>query len=169
MGLICLDLDGTLVENSLVEVNGKLGPAPGCFTEPVLRFPDSARDVLYNAAKEGDSFAIVTNQGGVAWGYATEEEVFARIGRAIALLDGFWGAPVSVHVCFAHERATVARYRDGHERRKPSGAMIQEAMDRHLVLAGSAAQIVHIGDMKDDEDAAAAAGIDFAWADDFFA
>lgn len=177
MGLLLLDLDGTIVESSLEEVDGKLGPAPGLFTEPRLR--PNVYDVLNRAALEGDRFAIVTNQGGVAWGYATEQEVHARISRAVALLDGFWGRPFSVHVCFAHERATVKRYRDGHERRKPSGAMLNEAIEAHLALGlgddlamapyGSlSVEILMVGDLEADKEAAAAASVDFAPAGDFF-
>lgn len=169
MGLLLLDLDGTLVDSSLEEVDGKLGPAPGVFTEPRLR--PNVRDVIQRAALEGDSFAIITNQGGVAWGYATEEEVYARIGRTVALLNGFFGRPFSIHVCFAHERATVKRYRDGHERRKPSGAMLREAMSAHTPSSepGLTGAVLMVGDLEADKEAAAAAGVDFVAAGTFFA
>ena len=163
MGLLCLDLDGTLVESSLVEVDGKLGPAPGLFTEP--RLQPNVFEVVQRAALEQDEFALVTNQGGVAWGYATEAEVWARIGRTVALLNGFFGQPFSVHVCFAHPRATIKAYREGHERRKPSAAMIFEAKEAHLVAAG---ETLMVGDLEDDEKAAVAASVDFTPAGDFF-
>jgi histidinol phosphatase-like enzyme len=174
VGLLCFDLDGTLVESALEEVDSKLGPKPGeIFTEPTLR--PNVREAVYTAAEEGDRFAIVTNQGGVAWGYATEVEAWARIGRAVALLDGFFGRPFSIHACFAHPRATIARYREGHGRRKPSGAMIREAISVHheekplevspreLALGTSM-----VGDLADDEYAARDAGVEFIPAGQFF-
>lgn len=168
MGLLCLDLDGTLVESALEEVEqggkSKLQPAPGLFTEPRLR-PNVAK-VVERMALDGDSFAIVTNQGGIAWGYYTEEEAWARIGRAVALLHGFYGRPFSVHVCFAHPKATIERYRGGHERRKPSGAMINEAMRAHGSWARF--QVVMVGDLEADEAAARDAGVDFVPAGQFF-
>jgi histidinol phosphatase-like enzyme len=168
MGLLCLDLDGTLVESSLVEIEQggktKLAPAPGLFTEPRLR-PNVA-----------EVFAIVTNQGGVAWGYATEAEVWARIGRTVGLLSGFHGRPFSVHVCFAHERATIERYREGYDRRKPSPAMLLEAINAHeppgndpvVGLSGPGGYLM-VGDLGTDEEAARATGVDFVPAGTFFA
>lgn len=166
MGLVCLDLDGTLVESALEEVDGKLQPAPGVFNEPEL-IGAHVFDVLERRAREGDSFAIVTNQGGVAWGYHTEAEVWARIGRTVGLLGGFFGRPFSIHVCFVHPRATIARYREGHERRKPSGAMIEEAVRAHGT-PGEAGDLVMVGDLADDEKAAEAAGAEFIPAGTFF-
>jgi D-glycero-D-manno-heptose 1,7-bisphosphate phosphatase len=165
MGLLCFDLDGTLVESALEEVDGKLGPRPGeIFTEPRLR--PNVHEVVKTAAEEGDRFAIVTNQGGVAWGYATEIEAWARIGRAVALLDGFFSQPFSIHACFAHPRATIARYREGHERRKPSGAMIVEATATHYMAGGT--DVTMVGDLDGDREAADAAGVEFIPAGTFF-
>lgn len=168
MGLLCLDLDGTLVHSSLEEVDGKLGPAPGLFTEP--RLLPGVYQVLERAALEGDLFSIVTNQGGVAWGYATVEEAYARIGRTVGLLDGFFGRPFTIHVCFAHPRATMPAFKEGHERRKPSGTMIREAIDAHIGVGVSSIdlEVLMVGDLDDDKKAAEDAVVDFAQAGDFF-
>lgn len=171
MGLLCLDLDGTLVESSLVERDGKLQPALGLFTEPRLR--PNVYDVIQRSALEGDSFAIVTNQGGVAWGYATAEEAYARISRTIGLLDCFFGRPLSIHVCFAHPRATIERYREGHYRRKPNPSMIFEATAAHgdngIGVTGKHEEpVLMVGDLDDDKRAAVAAGVDFVHASEFF-
>jgi HAD superfamily hydrolase (TIGR01662 family) len=165
-----LDLDGTLVESSLVEIDGKLQPAPGIFSEP--RLQPNVLEKIADLADEGDEFAIVTNQGGVAWGYATPAEAYARIGRAVALLHGFFGRPFSVHVCFAHPRATIKQYREGHERRKPAPAMLREALKAHgregLYPDQPPEDAIMVGDLEDDEKAARAAGVDFVPAGTFF-
>jgi HAD superfamily hydrolase (TIGR01662 family) len=163
MGLVCLDLDGTIVESALEEIDGKLQPVSGIFTEPKIR-PDVFQ-VLERAALEGDEFAIVTNQGGVAWGYNTVAEAKLRIARAVAYVNFFFERPFTVHACFAHPRATIHHFRDGHERRKPSGAMIREAMEAH---GYASPQVVMVGDLEDDELAARDAGVDFVPAGQFF-
>jgi len=50
-------------------------------------------------------------------------------------------------------------------RRKPSGAMIREAMARYVY---SASETLYVGDRPEDEAAARNAGVGFQWADDFF-
>lgn len=170
MGLLCVDLDGTVVESALEEIDGKLQPVSGIFVEPKIR--PNVFHVLERAALEGDEFAIVTNQGGVAWGYATEAEAKLRIARAVAQVNFFFGRPFSVHVCFAHPRATIHHYREGHERRKPGPKMIQEALRAHGYQGcppdTPPVDVLMVGDLETDAQAAEAAGVDFASAGDFF-
>jgi D-glycero-D-manno-heptose 1,7-bisphosphate phosphatase len=173
MGLLCLDLDGTLVDDALIEEDGKLQrPQDQLFHEPVLR--PNVFEVIDRSALEGDRFAIITNQGGVAWGYHTQAEVRQRISRAVALLDFFRGRPFSVHVAWDHPRATVAQFRSDKEevgRRKPGPAMILEAIDRHIGIGTSSLglEVIMVGDRPEDEEAAKAASVDFSPAGDFFA
>ncbi len=168
MGLICLDLDGTLVENALVEVEGKLQrPQHNVYTASTL-LPNRF-EVTANAAAEGDRFAIVTNQGGVAWGYHTQAEVDLRIALAIGQLHFFHGAPFTVHVAFGHPRATVKQFKELEgevSRRKPAPTMLLEAMNAHGM---EQAETLMVGDLGTDEEAAKAAGVDFVTAEDFFA
>lgn len=163
MGLILLDMDGTLVDNPLVETEGKLQrPQDQRFHEPVLR--PNVFETLHDYALEGDSFAIVTNQGGVAWGYHTAAEVYERIGRTVALLQFFWVQPFSVHVAFKHPGATIPGFK-GDDGRKPSDTMLAAA----LVVHGAALdEAVMVGDRDEDEKAAEAAGVTFTPAFQFF-
>lgn len=167
MGLICLDLDGTLVESALVEEDGKLQrPQDNVYTEPVLR--SGVLEAIRMAASEGDRFAIVTNQGGVGWGYHTVAEVDRRIGHAVALTHFFYRRPFTVHVAFEHPRATVPLFKqtpDMRDRRKPAPTMILEAMDLHGV---GQADTLMVGDLDSDAGAARAAGVDWVHEGDFF-
>lgn len=174
MGLIMLDLDGTLVADAIVEIETEKGTKlqrrqHELFHEPVLL--ENRLNVLDTAREEGDSFAIVTNQGGVAWGYHTQAEVYQRIGCALRQLAFFGGQPFSVHVCFAHERATVDGFKADAERRKPSPAMLNEAVEAHGLTGHEfegGSQVLMVGDRDEDYEAAAAAGVDFVPAEDFF-
>jgi HAD superfamily hydrolase (TIGR01662 family) len=169
MGLILLDMDGTLVDDALVESEGKLQrPQDQRFHEPVLR--PNVFETLHGYALEDDSFAIVTNQGGVAWGYHTAAEVYQRIGRTLELLQFFWGRPFSVHVAFKHPNATISGYK-GSDGRKPAATMLLDAQ-RAAFPAGTPdvvlRQSVMVGDRDEDEKAAEAAGVTFTPAFQFF-
>jgi D-glycero-D-manno-heptose 1,7-bisphosphate phosphatase len=123
---------------------------------------------------------IVTNQGGVAFGLTSEADFRRKIALvADALGYGhveLWagGEPESfgagkglgqlgVWACYADSRARDPRYRDGAERRKPSGAMIREAAEMWPNTA-----IIYVGDRPEDQAAAADAGVAFSWAEEFF-
>lgn len=173
MGLLMLDLDGTLVADALVEVDGPKGGTKlqrrqhELYTEPLLL--PGRYDRLKQAAEEGDSFAIVTNQGGVAWGYHTQAECYRRISSTVGQLACFWGRPFTVHVAFMHPQATVPEFK-GDDGRKPDGKMLLDVMNAHLGQASSAAvNVLMVGNQEEDRLAAAAALVDFVPADEFFA
>jgi D-glycero-D-manno-heptose 1,7-bisphosphate phosphatase len=130
----------------------------------------------------GNEIGIVTNQAGVAFGHTTEADFVRKAGR-VALALGYAcvdihaggayglraigaGAPrLSAYVCYADARARDPRYQAGAHRRKPSGAMIREA----LAEAGASAdEAIYIGDMESDLQAAKDAGVRFQWAHIFF-
>lgn len=183
MGLIMLDLDGTLVEDAIVELENP-GSAKGftlgrrqheLYSEPTLK--PHVYDTLNAYADDRDSFAIVTNQGGVALGYHTQAEVYARIARTCALLSMFWGRPFSVHVAWMMPKGYVPGFK-GDDGRKPAANMLLAAMGNAIGLSGgpcepgsfvAGALPLMVGDREEDRDAAAAAGVDFATAQSFFA
>lgn len=175
MGLICLDLDDTLIAGALVEVETSTGTKlqrrqHELYIEAGALLPNRY-NVLKRAAEHGDSFAIVTNQAGVAWGYHTQAEVYRRIGHTLERLCFFWGRPFSVHVAFMHPRATVTGFK-GDDGRKPAPTMLNEAMLVHGIdptgLSVNPGPVVMVGDRDEDREAAEAAGIDFTHAEDFF-
>lgn len=175
MGLIMLDLDGTLVADALVEVETPTGTKlqrrqSELYTEPALL--PNRYEVLQAAAAEGDSFAIVTNQGGVAWGYHTQAECLRRITNTVGRLSAFWGQPFSVHVAYMHPKATVPQFK-GDDGRKPAPAMLADALEVHqpggnLDPHEGLPAAIMVGDRDEDREAAEAAGVEYAHPSEFF-
>lgn len=180
MGLIMLDLDGTIVEDAIVELENPAA-AKGftlgrrqheLYSEPTLK--PHVYETLKQRADEGDSFAIVTNQGGVALGYHTQAEVYARIAKTCALLSMFWARPFSIHVAWMMPNGYLPGFK-GDDGRKPSPALLRAAMVRHFTAPGDVMDMdsalsmsVMVGDRAEDEQAAEAAGVAFEAASDFF-
>lgn len=158
MRLVIFDLDGTLIESYMRE--GENWPY-----KRVVVLPNVLHK-LELLASGGVTFAIATNQAGVAFGYQTPEETFEKMSEAMRKLNFFFGAPFSFHLCMAHPTASVA-WSDPKEvaRRKPSPAMLKEAMKSHDTKPEDT---VMVGDMDTDRQAAHAAGVAFRWAPDFF-
>lgn len=112
----------------------------------------------------GHIVGVVTNQAGVAFGFVTEADWEAKIADVCYRLRLDWEA---IFVCFADVRGQPP-YNDpaAAARRKPSGAMIREAMARYA--AHAAEGVLFVGDRSEDEAAAKDAGVAFQWAGDFF-
>ena len=113
----------------------------------------------------GHAVGIVTNQGGIAFGYNSEGDFEAKLAKSLQALG--LAANTPYRVCYHHPKASLDQYRDeaGCARRKPSGAMIKELMQE---LGYSANQTMFIGDRPEDEQAADDAGVGFAWEREFF-
>ncbi len=128
------------------------------------RIRSGVKEQLADYKARGYVIVAVTNQGGVAMGMLTEDDV-----RAIhkhlteTLLPETFDL---VLYCPFHPRGRVAEYRRDADCRKPKPGMAIEARDRlGLDLAAS----IMVGDMDTDEGFARNAGIGtFTWADDFF-
>lgn len=158
--LYCFDVDGTLVRSFMREGKGEFTYAD---VEPL---PNRLKVLQGLAGSMHSRFALVTNQGGVAFGYQTEQEVYAKMADVLAEFDLFWSRPFSVHICFNHPKAQIDQYRCDDPRRKPGPGMLIEAFAAHRVAH---AHTVFIGDMESDKEAAVKAGVQFEWAEDFFA
>jgi D-glycero-D-manno-heptose 1,7-bisphosphate phosphatase len=162
--LYLFDLDDTLIRGYLTEPRQ---PYDVVEVLPWRRFK------ILKFLMRGDVVCIVTNQGGVAFGYVTEDQADAKIAEAVRQLGL---APVRsdgdpkryVYACYHHERGTVAPWNDpiAAARRKPSPAMLREAIQEHA--ADAALGVLYVGDREEDAEAAKAAGVPFQWAHLFF-
>lgn len=179
--LYAFDLDGTLITSYMDS------PDKDFHSWQVL---PGRRELIAALVAEGHEIAIVTNQAGVAFGYNTPGDVTTKlilVAQALGFVDmliydgsgepryhGFTrggAGRVTAHVAYEHPKATIARYKEdpdaivGH-RRKPSGAMIHEAMAEFPAAAADG--VLYVGDRLEDEGAARNAGVRFQWADQFF-
>ena len=143
-----LDFGGTLAR---LRDNRTVVDADG---HPVL-MPNVA-ETLARVRPGFDRCFIVSNQGRIARGEITAEEVFRRFAWVNARLGGL----------FADWRICPHVDADGCRCRKPLPALFLELAAAHEV---SLADSTHVGDSPKDRAAAQAAGIGtFAWAHDFF-
>ena len=163
--IVLFDRDGTLTI-----------PASGA------KFPKSVHDQQWMPGRleklqelhaQGVHTAIITNQGGAAWGIFTPEEMDAFLHK-----QAWQGEMSAVFVCY-HDTSEKACSSDrteksltapdlykGHERRKPGPGMLMEAMDAFEV---GAHEVLYVGDREEDKAAAEAAGVNFEWAWSYFA
>lgn len=159
-----MDLDGTLISSYMDTLAKKYD------TWHVL---PRRRTKLNELRMRGDSIAIITNQGGVAHGFVTEQACWNKLEHAIAALELTYNGvadeppPPQVYVCMYDVRGR-APYNDQVQavRRKPSGAMLREAM--HDYRQAARLGVLYVGDRPEDRAAAADAGVAFQWAHVFF-
>jgi HAD superfamily hydrolase (TIGR01662 family) len=117
---------------------------------------------LTELREAGHTIGVASNQGGVAFGLVTKQEV---INKLCLVSDYFSIDKRFIRCCFTHPIATVEEYKIENGRRKPNPDMIKEIMENanHDPL-----ETVYIGDMKVDQDAAKNAGVLFKWSYEFF-
>lgn len=114
--------------------------------------------------EQGVLLGLASNQAGVAfsWSKFTEAEMRLEMTTLSMLIDGCYTG-----ICFSspNEQALSWYYNPNDERRKPNPGMLLECM-KHVGV--DATETLFVGDRAEDEQAAKAAGISFAWAKDFF-
>lgn len=139
-----LDRDGVLIEEknylaSIADVN----------------IPDETLEALKIIKNKGFKIIVITNQGGVARGYYSENAVIAvhkEIDRILALKDL---AIDAYYYCLHHPDGSVKEYSIACDCRKPSpGMILQAAKDFNIDLSKS----FMIGDKMSDVKAAENAG-----------
>jgi histidinol-phosphate phosphatase family protein len=151
--LLLLDRDGTL--------NSSLGDRPPNRPDEVELLPGVARK-LHRLASMGWRSVIVSNQGGIAFGYQTHRQAWAT---HQAVLDALPVRIEASYLCPHHPKGTEALYAVDCPNRKPAPGALLEAMAR---FQAEPQDCLFVGDRDSDYGAAAAAGITFAWAKDFF-
>jgi D-glycero-D-manno-heptose 1,7-bisphosphate phosphatase len=172
MSLYMMDMDDTLITSGFVKGKWIKGHDYMDF-ELLPNVYDRLRAITQIDASA--RFAICTNQGGVAYGYQTEEDARTKVARVLAMLEFFWSRPFSVHICFNHPAATVDLYKYDDPRRKPNPGMLEEAIKWHHhghtgkdQLHDARPLCVYVGDLETDRQAATAAGVRYKDHEHFF-
>jgi D,D-heptose 1,7-bisphosphate phosphatase len=143
---VFLDRDNTIIHN-----DGDLGDPEK------VRLIQGAATAIASLCGLGYKIVVITNQGGVARGAYSEDDVLLVHERIAGLVkDSANGARIDrFYYCPFHPDAVLEEYRGEHPSRKPNPGMILEAAgDLNLDLA----QSWTIGDQMRDVQAGAAAG-----------
>ncbi|MEM1423223.1 MAG: HAD family hydrolase [Planctomycetota bacterium] len=143
---VFLDRDDTLIRNSGHAPDGDLGDPD------LVELLPGAHEACTLLTAAGYPLFVVTNQGGVARGRFTEDDVLDVHNRLSTLLDG---AITDYRYCPFHPEGALPAYTREHPWRKPQPGMLLDLADHHdLDLARS----WMIGDAVRDCDAGRAAG-----------
>lgn len=152
---VFLDRDDTLIANR--EVTAQTAH-PGDLFEPALvRLLPGVPTGLRRLRESGLMLVCVTNQGAIARGHASWDQVIATNRRMRELIAAESGIDLdALYFCPYHPTGKVAPWNCEHPWRKPApGMILQAADDLHIDLARS----WMIGDAERDIVAAVAAGI----------
>lgn len=155
--LICFDLDWTLVK-----------PITGDAKNP--RFREFAWDwqeipgrtaVIHQLRAEHIQLAIVTNQGGVAFGIYQPQEMVKEIWEAASCFSIYF-----CHFCFDHPKGSRRRFRRDSPFRAPHPGLLRRAMQDADAIPH---RTLMVSDRDEDRLAARNAGCRFIDATAFFA
>ena len=143
---VFLDRDNTLIHN-----DGDLGDPDA------VRLVKGAASAIASLRGLSYKIVVVSNQGGVARGKFTEEDVKAVHERIAKLVNETSGSIIDrFYYCPYHPEGKTKKYRREHPWRKPQpGMILQAAEDLGLDLSRSWL----IGDQMRDIEAASAAGV----------
>ena len=155
---VFLDRDDTLIENAT------LPPEAFPATQGDLYDPDWVRPIpgAVEACRDlragGFVLIVITNQGCIARGNATPEQVDATNARMLELFTDETGDPLlrAVYAAPHHPDAAVDAWRGNHHWRKPNPGMIFTALAEHT-LDPDPSWLV--GDARRDLEAGIAAGL----------
>lgn len=160
--LIIFDKDGTLVQD--------YGNRPANSVAEQVFYPGVVTYLSRLSYYYGYRFGLASNQGGVAYGFITENEAIAMVEHVASEISGvsFW------EYCPHHPKGTVAEYAIDCECRKPKAGMInriiEDASDMYQIdyRKEQRHKVLFVGDQPTDKAAAEAAGVEFMWAHEFF-
>lgn len=158
--LIIFDMNGTLTNTPFIDKQ-PLHLLPGRKEHLAALREAYKRDGYGNPAP---SYAIASNQGGVAFGFISEQEARDEVGEI-----AHWIGTSIYEVSFGHPKPKAGYEKYATEamlaRRKPAPGMLNMIMARLQIQPENT---LMVGDMMEDKQAAQAAGIDFQWAREFF-
>ncbi len=152
--LVIFDCDGTLVST--------LSGATFRKTAADWQWLPGRLEQLRQLKEAGIRMAVATNQGGVAFGYFSQEDILAQL----AFMARVAGVPAGgLYICYTHPNASIEEYRAVDNRRKPAPGMLLEAMRD---FEASPEETLYVGDRPEDEEAAKNCRCQFIWASKFF-
>lgn len=167
MKLLILDKDGTLT-------TPKSGAKFVQHPEDQALLP-GVLGALEKYAAEGWAMAIASNQGGVAAGHKSLEQAIEEMQYCQELLPHTIGFRFYFCPDFEGKKVYAGDWRgfepaewpleDQVNYRKPNGGMLELAMME--TRESSKAETLFVGDLPEDEQAAANAGVRFMWADEW--
>ena len=145
MKAVLLDRDGTILEDrGYVTAPEMIAPLPG------------AAEAIIKIRERGWKALLVTNQGQVAKGLITEDELTIIHQRLVMMLGAEGAMLDGIYYCPHHPEGTDSRYAGECSCRKPRPGMIERAASEHdLELS----ECVMIGDTVRDIKAAKTAGV----------
>jgi D-glycero-D-manno-heptose 1,7-bisphosphate phosphatase len=158
---VFLDRDDTLIQSRGLPAEAFAAGRPGDMADPAFVRPlPGSLEACLNLRRAGFTLIVVTNQGVVARGGATLEQVEATNARLLKLLpDPDRPGRSLIHAalsCPHHPEGSVPPFNTEHPRRKPAPGMVLEAANRFgLDLARSWI----VGDAERDAEAGRRAGI----------
>ena len=156
---LCLDFDGTIRYSR----TGKFINDP----DDVILF-EGVEEKIWQYRDQGYMIFGITNQGGVAFGYKTEDGNEQEIQRT---LDLFENNPFHlVQYSYGHPDGTVLPYNHSSLLRKPFYGMLVlcEIDAKKLGVIVDWERSIFVGDSPEDRACADAAGPSFIDADEFF-
>jgi len=107
----------------------------------------------------GDLVGLVSNQGGIECGLLDLETARQMAEAVFEVLVGRAPLPGTVRIC---------PYNRPHPDRKPSPGMLEKVQRTYREAGYRWDEVLMVGDMASDREAAARAGVEFCWAEAFF-
>jgi len=132
----------------LLDRDGVISMQTAFVNEPDdLTLIDGAALAIAKLNAAGWPVAIITNQGGIAMGYLTEEMLHKIHARMEALLAEGGAHVDAIFYCAHHEHATLPQYKTDCQCRKPNIGMLEQARDE---LGIDLSKSVVVGDRTTD-------------------
>jgi D-glycero-D-manno-heptose 1,7-bisphosphate phosphatase len=159
---LILDLDGTIRRNkndhkSFINNAEEIELIPGIV------------DAIAHFKSRGYLIGVMTNQGGVAFGFKTEEDVHTELIKTLSLFPGGVNPFNCILVATQHEGGKVSPYNMRSMLRKPAPGMFA-IFEYNAGLSGFKVdwdRSYYVGDRDEDKQAAAAANIAYYHIDAF--
>lgn len=161
--LYLFDLDDTITR----PLRGKVFPE----TEHDRIFLPGRQAKLDELHVSGKKIAIISNQGGAAWGMVRPEILEAALRDLLRdRIDAYFfcyrdTGPKAKASDKTIKALTEPEYYKDWDRRKPGPGMLIEAMDH---FGARREDTLMVGDREEDKGASEAAGTDFMWSYEFF-